>query len=214
MNPVEIEKRYTQLAESSCCMSCGDAIDFSNPSEGEVCLDLGCGRGNDVLKMAGKVGPRGRVYGVDITEGMLEKARRTAEKISAGNVEFIRADLEKIPLPDQSVDLVISNCTINHVSDKKSTWKEIYRILKDGGRFVVSDIYAREPVPEEYRNDPVAVAECWAGADTRHVYLQTLKNAGFQKIDILEESTPYEKGRITVSSFTLTGKKVKTCCCS
>ncbi|MCU0456495.1 MAG: methyltransferase domain-containing protein [Bacteroidales bacterium] len=102
---------------------------------------------------------------------------------------------------------MISNCTINHSYDKVAVWNEIYRILKAGGRFVVSDIYSTEKVPDEFRNDPVAVAECWAGAVTREEYLLQLEKAGFEKIKIIEESEPYAKGKIKVSSWTVTGKK-------
>ena len=98
------------------------------------------------------------------------------------NVEFINSSLEKINLADSIADLVISNCTINHSSDKQAVWNEVFRILKKGGRFVVSDIYSVNPVPEEYRNDPVAVSECWAGSVTRDEYLEQLQKAGFSSI--------------------------------
>jgi len=103
--------------------------------------------------------------------------------------------------------LVISNCTINHASDKPAVWSEVYRILKPGGRFVVSDIYATQPIADEYRNDPVAVAECWAGSVTRAEYLTMLERAGFIEIKIYEESEPYAKGQAEVASFTISGKK-------
>ncbi|MCE5331516.1 MAG: methyltransferase domain-containing protein, partial [Bacteroidales bacterium] len=101
----------------------------------------------------------------------------------------------------------ISNCTINHASDKPAVWSEVYRILKPGGRFVVSDIYATQPIADEYRNDPVAVAECWAGSVTRAEYLTMLEKAGFIEIKIYEESEPYAKGQAEVASFTISGKK-------
>lgn len=214
MNTGEIEKRYTILAEDTCCLSCGGALHHSKPQSGEICVDLGCGRGNDVLKMAEEIGQEGKAYGIDITDAMLDKARRTAQKMNIKNAEFIRSTLESLPLEDNSVDLLISNCTINHVEKKDIVWKEIYRILKFGGRFVVSDIYSSEDVPEEYRNDPVAVSECWAGAVTKDAYLTTLNLAGFRNVKILEESTPYQKGKIMVSSFTIAGNKNKSCCCS
>lgn len=214
INIIEIEKRYTGLAEENCCLSCGSAINYSKPKPGEVCVDLGCGRGNDVLKMANEVGQDGKVYGLDISEGMLNKAKKTAEKLDIKNAAFIKSELEKIPLESNSVDLVISNCTINHADDKTAVWKEIYRILKNGGRFVVSDIYSSEPVPDEFRNDPVAVSECWAGADTKDVYFATLEQAGFKSVEIIEESKPYPKGKINVCSFTLAGQKASKCCCS
>jgi ubiquinone/menaquinone biosynthesis C-methylase UbiE len=210
---IEIDNRYSQLAETSCCLSCGGAINYSQAAPGEVCLDLGSGRGTDVLRLAEEAGESGFAYGLDISEGMLEKARKTAEKFLFKNVEFIKSELEVIPLPDNSVDLVISNCTINHAADKQAVWNEIFRVLKDNGRFVVSDIYSTAPVPNEYHDDPVAVSECWAGAVTKQEYLGTLKNAGFNNVEILEESLPYPKGKIDVVSFTIKShKKIKKCC--
>lgn len=207
MNTIEIEKRYSMLADDTCCLSCGGALRYSKPQSGEVCVDLGCGRGSDVLKIAEDVGREGKVYGIDITDAMLDKALRTARKMNIANVEFIKSNLESLPIEDNSVDLLISNCTINHAEKKDAVWKEIYRILKIGGRFVVSDIYSSEVVPDEYRNDPVAVSECWAGAVTKDAYMNTLNHAGFRSIEILEESAPYQKGKIEVSSFTIAGEK-------
>ena len=139
----------------------------------------------------------------------------TAERMGVTNVKFIQSNLEKIDLENNLANLVISNCTINHSSDKQTVWNEVYRILKNGGRFVVSDIYSSAPVPEEYKNDPVAVSECWAGSVTREEYLNHLENAGFSSIRIIEESVPYEKGRIMVSSWTITGmKQSEKCSCN
>lgn len=203
-----INLRYSKLSESSCCLSCGGAINYAAPVRGEVCVDLGSGRGNDVIRLAEEVGPDGYVYGIDISEGMVSKARINIEKFDVDNARIILAELENIPLDDNSVDLVISNCTINHSSDKQKVWNEVFRILKNGGRFVVSDIYAVKKIPAKYRNDPQAVAECWAGADTKDVYLKMLDIAGFKNITIFEESTPYAKGKSVVSSFTITGHKI------
>jgi ubiquinone/menaquinone biosynthesis C-methylase UbiE len=163
--------------------------------------------------MAEKVGGSGFVYGLDISEGMLETSVHNSKKLGITNVAFIRCDLENLPVTTGSADLVISNCTINHASDKPKVWNEVYRILKSGGRFVVSDIYAMETVPEQYKNDPVAVSECWAGAVTRAEYLKTLIDTGFTEISLLEESKPYQKGLIHVSSFTIFGRKPKKCSC-
>jgi ubiquinone/menaquinone biosynthesis C-methylase UbiE len=207
MNYKEIDKRYSTLAESNCCLSCGGAINYSGASEGEICVDLGSGRGTDVIRLAETVGNSGLVYGIDISEGMLQKARNTAEHLGVKNVRFISNPLEKINLDDNIADLVISNCTINHSPEKQTVWNEVFRILKKGGRFVVSDIYSLNPMPEEYRNDPIAVSECWAGSVTRDEYLGQLKKAGFTSIKVIEESTPYEKGEIMVSSWTIAGIK-------
>ena len=208
-----INIRYSDLAETSCCLSCGGAVNHSNAAEGEVCVDLGSGRGTDAIRLAEEVGAEGKVYGLDLSDGMIQKARKTASRLGVENVEFIQTDLEKMPLEDGTVDLVISNCVINHAENKQNVWNEVSRILKDGGRFVVSDIYSSAPVPEEYKNDPEAVAECWAGSVTREVYLKQLENAGFSSVEILEESDPYPKGKIHVSSWTILGKKSGCCCC-
>jgi len=214
MSLIEINKRYSSLADEECCLSCGNALLFAKPKAGETCVDIGSGRGTDVIRMAETVGANGFVYGVDISEGMLKKARLNAEKLGVKNVKFIKTELEKIELPDNSVDLIISNCTINHASDKLKVWKEIYRILKTNGRFVVSDIYSTVSVPEKYKTDPVAISECWGGAVTKEEYFSTMANAGFTNISILEESKPYDKGEIEVYSFTFAGTKNIKCCCS
>jgi arsenite methyltransferase len=213
MDTSVINERYSKLAEDTCCLSCGGAINYSDPKSGEVCVDLGCGRGNDVIRMAQVVGDKGLVYGIDISDGMIEKANRNAAKLEISNVKFIKSELESIQLPSNIADLVISNCTINHAIDKKAVWSEIHRIIKKGGRFVISDIYSLEDVAEEYRNDPVAVSECWAGSIKKDEYLKIIAEAGFSEVDILEESKPYIKGKIEISSFTIFGKKAACCSC-
>jgi arsenite methyltransferase len=207
----EINNRYSGLAESDCCLSCGGAIAYAVPRPGDVCVDLGSGRGTDVLRLAGQAGETGFVFGIDAAEGMLEKARRTADKLGVKNVLFIRNELEKLELPDAVADLVISNCTLNHAAGKQAVWNEIFRILKKGGRFVISDIYAVTAIAEEYRNDPVAVAECWAGAVTRKEYMQHLAKAGFHSVEVIEESEPYRKGKALVASFTIAATKAECC---
>lgn len=202
-----IETRYGALAGVSCCLSCGSAVGYITASPGQVCVDLGSGRGTDVLRLAEQVAPEGRAYGIDITETMLDKARKTAEKMGVGNASFLRADLEALPLPDASVDWVTSNCVLNHASDKSKVWREIARILRPGGRFIVSDIYAVEPIDEVYRSDPSAIAECWAGAILKPDYLATIVAAGLVDVEILEESAPYAKGKALVASFTIAGAR-------
>jgi len=213
MDTKAINERYSKLAEDTCCLSCGGAINHSHPLAGEICVDLGCGRGNDVIRMAQEVGDKGLVYGLDISNGMIEKAKRNSAKLEITNVQFIKSELESLKLPSNIADLVISNCTINHASDKKAVWNEIYRVLKKGGRFVVSDIYALEDVPAEYKNDPVAVSECWAGSIKKDDYLKIITDSGFIDVDILEESQPYTKGKIEISSFTIYGKKAASRSC-
>lgn len=207
MNYTEISKRYSDLAETSCCLSCGGAINYAGAKPGETCVDLGSGRGTDVLRLAENAGKDGFVYGIDISDGMIQKAISTASRLGVSNVSFLLSTLEEIKLKDNIADLVISNCTINHAADKQTVWNEVFRILKEGGRFVVSDIYSVAPVPAEYKNDPAAIAECWAGSVTREEYLEQLKIAGFATVHIIEESAPYEKGKIMVSSWTIAGEK-------
>jgi arsenite methyltransferase len=216
MSLIEINKRYSQLATSDCCLSCGGAINYAEAQPNEVCVDLGSGRGTDVIRLAEAVGQSGFVFGIDISEGMIEKAIDTAQRFGVSNVKFIQSNLEQIQLNSNVADLVISNCTINHASDKQTVWNEIFRILKKGGRFVISDIYSTSPVPFEYKNDPEAIAECWAGSVTRDEYLKQLENAGFSNVNIIEESTPYEKGKIKVASWTIAAKKPtgKCGCCN
>lgn len=200
-----INLRYGGLSETSCCLSCGGAINYAKAQAGERCVDLGSGRGNDVIRLAEEVGEKGYVYGIDISEGMIAKARTNLKKFEVKNAEILQAELESLPLEKESIDLVISNCTINHATNKEQVWAEVHRILKSGGRFVVSDIYATSPIPDEYRTDPEAIAECWAGAVTRAEYLTMLEEAGFKNIAIFEESKPYPKGKAEVASFTITG---------
>jgi ubiquinone/menaquinone biosynthesis C-methylase UbiE len=213
MSLIEINKRYSELAKTECCLSCGGAINYSEAKPGEVCVDLGSGRGTDVMRLAENVGESGFVYGIDISDGMIEKATETAKRLNVTNVKFVRSELEKLALDNAVADLVISNCTINHASDKLVVWNEIYRILKKGGRFVVSDIFSTSPVPDEYRNDPVAVSECWAGSVTRDEYLAQLEKAGFKSVNIIEESAPYDKGQIKVVSWTIAAQKPASCGC-
>ena len=212
MDTKEINIRYSLLAEDTCCLSCGGAVDKSEARKGEVCIDLGSGRGTDVIRLAETVGETGFAYGVDVTPEMVQKAEKTAIKMGIENAKFILSDLEKIELPDETADLIISNCTINHVSNKQKVWSEIYRLLKNGGRFVISDIYSTDVVPEEYANDPAAVAECWAGSVPKANYMKIIKSVGFKEIKILEESAPYPKGKIDVVSFTITATKDEFSC--
>lgn len=200
-----INLRYGGLSETSCCLSCGGAINYAKAQAGEQCVDLGSGRGNDVIRLAEEVGEKGYVYGIDISEGMIAKARMNLNKFDVKNAEILQAELESLPLDSESIHLVISNCTINHAINKEQVWAEVHRILMSGGRFVVSDIYATSPIPDEYRTDPEAIAECWAGAVTRAEYLTMLEQAGFKNIAIFEESKPYPKGKAEVASFTITG---------
>jgi len=209
-----IERRYSELASSECCLSCGTAALRCEPKPGEVCVDLGSGRGTDVLRLAGAVGPNGHAYGIDVTDAMLERATKTAKKLGVENVTFLRSELEQLALPNETADWVTSNCTLNHAGDKAAVWREIARVLKPGGQFVVSDIYAVGEISEEYRNDPALVAECWAGAVPKPDYMDHIAAAGLVDVEIVEESEPYEKGKASVVSFTVSGRRPRRirCC--
>jgi len=202
-----ISVRYDSLSGQKCCLSCGGAINFARIEAGFKCADLGSGKGFDVLKMATLAGESGFVWGIDVSESMMEKGRENAQKLNIRNIEFLKSELEQINLENNILDLVLSNCTINHSLDQAKVWSEIFRILKKGGIFVVSDIYALEEVSAIHRNNPDAVAECWAGAETREKYFKNIENAGFSSVEIIEESAPYAKGEISVCSFTINGVK-------
>ncbi len=204
---LKIIERYSGLCCTTTNLSCGGAADKVEARRGERGVDLGSGRGRELFSLVDAVGPEGRLVGVDLSDGMVETATATAREQGLTTVEFRQRHLHDTGLTPDSVDFMISNCAINHAPDKDAVYRETYRFLKPGGRFVVSDIYATSEVPATYANDPDAVAECWGGAVTREAYLDTLVNAGFQALEVLEESEPYAKGHIEVCSFTIRGRK-------
>jgi len=199
-----IQVRYAAEANTSCCLSCGSSLDLAEVQKEEIIVDLGSGRGAEVLKAATKAS---HAYGIDFTEEMIETAKASAEKLEMKNAEFIYGAIDKIPLPDDSVHVVISNCTINHAQDKQKVYSEICRIMKPGGRFVVSDIIAEKQIPADIANDPEAIAGCYGGAITKEPYFDAISSAGFSEIEILEESLPYDKSGVSVISLTLKGYK-------
>jgi ubiquinone/menaquinone biosynthesis C-methylase UbiE len=202
-----ISQRYAGEAESCCSLSCGQAIDLAEIKKGYVFLDLGSGRGNDVLKAAALVGAEGHAYGVDVTPKMIQVAEVNRKKLGIKNVSFLQGEIDKIPLESGIVDVVISNCTINHAKDKAAVYRDIHRVLKTGGYFVVSDVLADKPLPEEVVNDPAAWAACYGGAIVKEEYFKAVREGGFTQVEILEESAPYEKGGVMVMSVTLKGVK-------
>jgi ubiquinone/menaquinone biosynthesis C-methylase UbiE len=162
-------------------------VTFSQLKSGDVVLDLGSGAGKDVFLAAREVGSSGRVIGVDMTQEMLALARRNAEKLKMGNVEFRQGTIEELPLDVTSVDIVISNCVINLSPDKPKVFREAFRVLRKGGRLVVSDIVLDKPLPKSLKNDADLYTACIAGALSRAKYLQAIRDAGFQDIKILTE---------------------------
>ncbi len=165
-------------------LGCGNPTALASLSPGEIVLDLGSGGGIDVLLSAKRVGPTGKAYGLDMTDEMLALARENQRKAGLENVEFLKGEIESIPLPDNSVDVVISNCVINLSADKGRVLREAFRVLKPGGRFAVSDIVRRRPVPEAIRKNVELWAGCIAGALEEKEYLGLLKEAGFATASI------------------------------
>jgi SAM-dependent methyltransferase len=167
-------------------LGCGNPTAIAELEEGEVVLDLGSGGGIDVLLSAGRVGPAGKAYGLDMTDEMLALARRNAAGSGVGNVEFLKGHIEDIPLPDSSVDVVISNCVINLSSDKGRVIAEAARVLRPGGRFAVSDVIADDNMDDETRRDMQQWTGCVAGALTRTDFLNHLTAAGLVDTEIVE----------------------------
>jgi SAM-dependent methyltransferase len=165
-------------------LGCGNPTALAELREGETVLDLGSGGGIDVLLSARRVGPSGKAYGLDMTDEMLELARENQRKAGATNVEFLKGEIESIPLPDNSVDVIISNCVINLSADKSRVLKEAFRVLKPGGRFAVSDVVRTRDVPEEIARNLELWAGCIAGALHERDYRSLLTESGFVGADV------------------------------
>ena len=165
-------------------LGCGNPTALATLEPGETVLDLGSGGGIDVLLSARRVGPSGKAYGLDMTDAMLALARENQRTAGVENVEFLKGEIEQIPLPDDSVDVIISNCVINLSGDKPKVLAEAFRVLKPGGRFAVSDIVRRRDVPEAIRRSIELWAGCVAGALSEAEYRDGLRGAGFDEVDI------------------------------
>jgi arsenite methyltransferase len=168
-------------------LGCGNPIALASLKEGETVLDLGSGAGFDCFLAANAVGKDGKVIGMDMTPEMVDKAQENAQKGNYKNVEFRLGEIEKIPVADRSVDCVISNCVINLASDKGKVFKETFRVLKPGGRLMVSDIVVTQELPDFIKNSLAAYAGCIAGALMKEVYLQAITDAGFHDVTIVNE---------------------------
>ncbi len=230
----EVKKRYGQFAEqsSSCCpdysccdigysieeikylpsdisefsLGCGNPVALADIRKGETVLDIGSGGGLDVFLASKRVGPEGKIIGLDMTEQMVEKARKNAIKGNYNNVEFKLGEIEDIPVKDNSIDLVMSNCVINLVPDKEKAYREIYRILKPGGRFVISDLVTEKELDESTRNNPEKLVACVGGALTEKGYIGAIKKSGFKNVNILKKSSMVVSG-VKVLSETIKGEK-------
>jgi arsenite methyltransferase len=171
-------------------LGCGNPVALASLKEGETVLDLGSGGGVDVFLAAKKVGTRGKVIGVDMTQEMVERAKASALKNGYANVEFRLGEIESLPVEDETVDVIISNCVVNLAPDKLKVFQEAYRVLKPKGRLLVSDLVTQGELPEEVRNSFDAWAGCIAGALEKSDYLDKISNAGFQNIKIVSQK-PY-----------------------
>jgi arsenite methyltransferase len=182
---------YTNLAgyhpNADLGLGCGIPTEFAGIKEGDTVLDLGSGAGNDCFVALREVGPTGKVIGLDMTQEMIDKAEKNKAAIGLDNIEFILGEIEQIPLPDNSVDVVISNCVLNLVPDKDKAFKEIFRILKPGGRFSVSDIVTGAELPENVKKSAEMYAGCVAGALLKDEYMRIISDNGFASTQILKQ---------------------------
>lgn len=181
-----VEKLPDSVTESFA--GCGNPVAFANLREGEIVLDLGSGAGLDAFIAAKRVGERGRVIGVDMTSEMILKAQNNATKLGITNVEFRRGDIEDLPVEDNSVDVIISNCVINLAPDKGKVFQEGFRVLRPGGRMLISDIVLEAPLPKEVRDQITAYTGCVGGAILKEDYLKLMRDAGFEDVRIIQEA--------------------------
>ena len=180
----QLQKDELPEAAVLASLGCGNPTALAQLAPGEVVLDLGSGGGIDVLLSARRVGPTGKAYGLDMTDEMLALARDNQRKAGVPNVEFLKGEIENIPLPDASVDVIISNCVINLSADKDNVFREAFRVLKPGGRFAVSDVVTRGEIPVDIRRNILLWAGCVAGALDENEYQAKLRAAGFEDVGI------------------------------
>jgi len=176
------EKLKGYNADADLGLGCGIPTQFAGIKEGDSVLDLGSGAGNDCFVARAIVGETGHVTGIDFTDAMLEKARTNAAKLGFMNVEFVQGDIEEMPLPDNTFDVVVSNCVLNLVPDKEKAFAEIYRVLKPSGSFCVSDVVIKGDLPEKLRLDAEMYAGCVSGAIEMDEYIDIIQQKGFKKV--------------------------------
>jgi arsenite methyltransferase len=182
------EEEMNEVPEgSNLGLGCGNPVAIASLKKGDVVLDLGSGAGFDAFLAARKVGEIGKVFGVDMTDEMLQKARENAKKGNFTNVEFKKGDIESLPIDDKTIDVVISNCVINLAPNKEKVFKETYRVLKPGGRLMVSDVVLVKSLPDELKNDKELLTGCIAGAILKQDYIKLLEKVGFKEIAIHKE---------------------------
>src|SRR5512137_3065569 len=170
-------------------LGCGNPTALASLKEGEIVLDLGSGAGFDCFLAANRVGKNGKVIGVDMTPEMIKKAKENAQKNGYTNVEFRHGDIEDLPVADNSVDVIISNCVINLSPDKKQVFQEAFRVLKPGGRMIVSDIVLLKELPDVIKDSVEAYVGCVAGASLKNEYLKFIEEAGFKEITVTDETS-------------------------
>jgi len=190
-------------------LGCGNPTAIAELKVGEVVLDLGSGAGVDVFSAANKVGPTGKAIGVDMTEEMVDKAEEIARNYGYHNVEFRLGEMERLPVGDESVDVIISNCVINLSSDKSKVFQEAYRALKPGGRLTVSDIVSERALPDEIKIDSNAWACCIGGALEQQEYLEKIKKAGFEDTEIVSSREFYIENKANQTKEKLLSITVK-----
>jgi ubiquinone/menaquinone biosynthesis C-methylase UbiE len=189
-----------EAKDSNC--ACGNPVAIAELEPGQVVLDLGSGAGVDVLLAARNVGPKGKVIGVDMTDAMLEKANKLAKRMSFDNVEFRKGEIENLPVVEDSVDVIISNCVINLVTDKERVFREAYRVLRPGGKLAISDRVLLKDLPDEAREDLDLWSVCVSGALMEDEYLSKIRKAGFVKVKVTDQRKYSEK---EARSFVKTG---------
>jgi arsenite methyltransferase len=201
------DERIVEAADLG--LGCGTPLAFADMEQGMRVLDLGSGSGIDVFLAAQKVGPTGKAIGLDMTDGMLALARKNRETLGIANAEFLKGEIEDMPIESNSVDRIISNCVINLVPDKRRAFAEMHRVLKPGGRFTISDIVCLGRIPDDVRKDLELWAGCVAGATDRDEYLRIVKEAGFTNLTIAKEK-PYSLEKdvpFGLESITVTARK-------
>lgn len=186
------DEEMNAVPEANLGLGCGNPIALGKIKSGDVVLDLGSGAGFDAFLAAKRVGDDGKVIGVDMTEEMIDKARANADKYNYKNVEFKLGDIEALPIEDNSIDIIISNCVINLAPDKLKVFKEAFRVLKSGGRMYISDIVLLDNLTEEQRNNETLIAGCVGGALLKDDYIAIVKEAGFE-VNVLNENKSISK---------------------
>jgi ubiquinone/menaquinone biosynthesis C-methylase UbiE len=217
-------------ADADLALGCGLPTEFAGIKRGDVVIDLGSGAGNDCFVARHETGPEGKVIGIDFTDAMIEKARANADKLGFNNVEFRQGDIEKMPVGGEVADVIVSNCVLNLVPDKKKVFSEMFRVLKKGGHFSVSDIVLVGHLPEKWKTTAELYAGCVSGAIQKSEYLGFAEKAGFKNLKVqkekaihvpdeilkeylsTEEINAYRSSGVGIFSITLFGEKPVSCC--